>query len=105
MPQENMVVLFVCPVKKGKKNEFMQTWNKGVQHLRNQDGFVDERLCESHDDPDTYVSIQEWTDAEMFRDAASSPQFSEVMGSLPVKEDITVASYSVVSKGAEPMAA
>ncbi len=105
MPQENMVVVFVFNVKRGKSEQFVDSWNEGVNWLKNQSGWVGEMLVQSHDDAGIYMSAQEWTSANAFRDAASNPKFQAVMNTLPVRDDVTVASYSVVSKDAQRKAA
>ncbi|MCL5292374.1 MAG: antibiotic biosynthesis monooxygenase [Actinobacteria bacterium] len=105
MANENLAILFMFSVKRGTADDFIDAWNQGVGWLKNQSGWVGESLVRSHDDPNMFVSIQEWTDPDHFKNAASSSNFQDVMNNLPLKEDVTVASYSVVSKGSKRMAA
>lgn len=105
MANENLMILFVFNVKKGKGKNFVDTWNHGINWLKTQPGFINETLAQSHDDAGIYMSAQEWKSANDFRNAASNQNFQETMNQIPVREDVTVASYSVISKDAEEMAA
>lgn len=102
---ENVLVLFIFSIKRGKTEEFINSWNRGVELLVGQEGWVDERLLQSHDDPHVFVSLIEWKDANKFKDAVTVPEFQEVMNTLPVREEVTLSSYMVTSKNAKRMAA
>lgn len=105
MANEELKILFMFHVKRGKGDEFIDTWNEGVSWLKNQKGWRGEELLRSHDDPNIFMSLLEWSDANSFKDAASDPSFQGIMNKLPLREDVTLASYSIISKGAERLAA
>lgn len=105
MAKEELKILFMFHVKRGKSDEFVDAWNEGIRWLKTQSGWRGEELLRSHDDPNIFMSLLEWSDANSFKDAASKPSFQSVMNKLPLREDVTLASYSIVSRGAERMVA
>ncbi len=66
----------------GTPEEFERVWKASSEFMRNQPGFVSFRLVRSLGDPQVYINVAEWKDAESHRRVLASTEFQTHIAEL-----------------------
>ena len=66
----------------GESSDFVRIWQQSSEFMRQQPCFISFRLVRSLNNPDVYINIAEWADAESHQRVVGSPNFQQHIAEL-----------------------
>jgi long-chain acyl-CoA synthetase len=66
----------------GESTDFERIWQESSEFMRQQPGFISFRLVRSLNNPQVYINIAEWADAESHQRVVGSPNFQQHIAEL-----------------------
>lgn len=66
----------------GEASDFERIWQQSSDFMRQQPGFISFRLVRSLNNPNVYINIAEWADAQSHQKVVGSPGFQEHIAQL-----------------------
>jgi long-chain acyl-CoA synthetase len=66
----------------GEPSDFERIWQQSSDFMRRQPGFISFRLVRSLNNPNVYINIAEWADAQSHQKVVGSANFQEHIAQL-----------------------